>query len=267
MTPRRSSLLVGHVSHSRLSSPAHGFVYRLFMLRLDLDEIADLDRRLWMFGTRRWAPVRFDADDFMGVGGHGVPAVDGLARLRARIDGALRDGGVTAAMARVEVVAHARIAGYVFNPISFFLCYDAPKAEHPAAIVADVRNTFGERHAYLIPAVAGPDRGWHEKKVFHVSPYLTLDGTYRFDLDFSCGAVDARIDLLHDGRPVFVSRLQLAAQPLTDAALARATLRFPLMTLRVVGAIHWEALRLWRKGLTYHEKPAYDPARARLTRP
>lgn len=265
MTAVRSSLLVGQVSHSRLSSPAHAFAYRLFMLRLDLDEIADLDGRLWMFGTRRLAPVRFDAADFMGVPGRGASAAARLAQLRARLDDLLRDSGVTSPMARIEVLAHARIAGYVFNPVSFFLCYDAPDAERPAAIVADVHNTFGERHAYVVPASAGTDVPWLEKKVFHVSPFFTLDGTYRFDLDFSRRVVDARIDLLRDGRPIFMSRLQFTPRPLTDAALATAVLRFPLMTARVIGAIHWEALRLWRKGVAYHPKPDYDPARARAT--
>ncbi len=108
---------------------------------------------------------------------------------------------------------------------------------------------------------------WQAKKVFHVSPFFTLDGTYRFELSFADGGADVRIDLHDGGRPVFVSHLRLTRQPLSDGGLAAALARFPFMTARVVAAIHWEALRLWRKGLSYHPKPAYDPARARRTRP
>jgi cyclopropane-fatty-acyl-phospholipid synthase len=261
-TPGPARLLEGRVSHSRLASRPHAFAYRLFMLRVDLDDVERLGRTLWTFGTRRWSPVRFDAADFMGVTPTGSPA-DRIAALRSAICASVAAEGLAVAIARIEVVAHVRIAGYVFNPVSFFLCYEAGE-EQPAAIVADVRNTFGERHAYVIPADrSSAHDGWRAKKVFHVSPFFTLDGTYRFKLDFSDGAVDAAIDLLQDGRPAFLSRLRLAPRPLTDAALVGALVRFPLMTAHVIGAIHWEALRLWRKGVTYHPKPAYDPVRAR----
>lgn len=257
-----SGLLVGQVSHSRLAPRPHAFAYRLFMLRLDLAEVAALDRRLRLFGTRRWKAVRFEPSDFMGLTRGTAPVEARLDALRAAVLAALRTHGVDTAIGRIELVAHGRIAGYVFNPVSFFACYAAADGAL-AGVVADVHNTFGERHAYVLPAGAGASGTWHEKKVFHVSPFFTLDGTYRFQMTFAADAVDVRIDLCTDGRPVFVSRLQLAHQPLSDRALLRALTRFPAMTARVIGAIHWEALRLWRKGHRYLTKPAYDPDRAR----
>jgi DUF1365 family protein len=258
-------LLEGRESHSRLAGRPHAFAYRLFMLRVDLDDVDALAGRLWTFGTRWGTPVRFEAADFMGVPAVGTISERNVA-LKAAVLAALTSEGVHADVARIEVVAHLRIAGYVFNPISFFLCFE-PGAARPTAIVADVRNTFGERHAYVIPVDAAGKGIGRAKKVFHVSPFLTLDGTYHFDLAFPGGGVDARIDLLRDGHPAFISRLRLAARPLTDAALASALVRFPFMTAQVIGAIHWEALRLWWKGNSYTPKPAYDPASARATRP
>lgn len=259
----QSGLLVGRVAHRRMTPRAHAFAYDLFMLRLDLAEVAVLDRRLRLFGTRWWNAVRFVPTDFMGLALHLDGPDSGVAALRAAVVTALQTEGVETAIGRIELIAHGRIAGYVFNPISFFVCRAAVD-DAVVGVVADVRNTFGERHAYVLPATRADAAGaWQLKKVFHVSPFFTLDGTYRFQMTFEAGAVDVRIDLLTDGRPIFASRLELAQQPLTDATLARALIRFPAMTARVIGAIHWQALRLWRKGLPYRPKPVYDPARAR----
>ncbi len=258
-----SAVLVGRVSHSRLTPRPHAFAYDLFMLRLDLSDIVGLDARLRLFGTRWWKAVRFEPADFMGLARTTAPIEARVQALRAAVVDVLVAHGVSAPVGRIDLVAHGRIAGYVFNPVSFFACYRADDGTL-AGVVADVHNTFGERHAYVLPAAQAETPGaWTEKKVFHVSPFFTLDGTYRFQMAFADDGVDIHIDLYTDGRPVFVSRLVLAAQPLTDGALVRVLTRFPAMTARVIGAIHWEALRLWRKGLPYLSKPAYDPARAR----
>lgn len=257
----RSGLLVGRVSHSRLSPRRHAFAYELFMLRLDLAEVPVLESRLRLFGRRAWHVVRFEPSDHLGISRAGTPD-ERLAALVDAVGSALREGGVTTPIGRIELVAHGRIGGYVFNPVSFFACYAADTGRL-AGVVADVHNTFGERHAYVLPADGASSLTHHEKKVFHVSPFFTLDGTYRFALTLSDDVVDVAIDLVTDQRPVFVSRLVLTQRPLTDRTLAAALVRFPAMTARVVGAIHWQALRLWRKGLPYLPKPDYDPARAR----
>jgi DUF1365 family protein len=247
--------------HHRLQPVAHGFRYGIYMHRLDLDELPALDRGLRLFGVNRWRPVAFHDSDHLG------PAGDGM---RARVDARLRAAGVTAAIDRVELVTQCRVLGYVFNPVSFYLCYGPSRALR--AIVAEVHNTFGEQHCYVLPATeAGREaesfnpRTWHDKKTFHVSPFLTLDGTYRFQFTVADEHLDVRIDLHRSGQPVFVSRLSLDRRPLTDGGLVRVLLRYPLMTMRVVAAIHWQALRLWMKGVAYVPKPAYDPDLARTS--
>ena len=244
----RSSLLVGRVRHERLSPQRHGFRYRLYMHRLALDELPVLARRLRLFGVERWRPSAFFAADHL----------PGPGTLRQRVEGLLRQHGIATALGAIELVTHCRVFGYVFNPVSFFFCYD--RHDVLTAVIAEVNNTFGESHAYVLT----PDgHAVSAKKVFHVSPFMTLDGTYRFVFDDSPSHLEVRIDLYREGVPVFVSRLSLDRRPLTDAALAWALLRYPLATLVVIGRIHWQAFRLWWKGATYYPKPPLDPEAAR----
>jgi DUF1365 family protein len=236
--------MVGQVIHRRVEPVSHGFRYRLAMYRLDLDELDTLDAGLRLFGVDRARPVSFHRADH-------------LADVRGRVLAA----GVTDRIERIEVVANCRVFGYVFNPVSFFFCYAG--GERLAAIVSEVNNTFGESHVYVLD-VQGP-LDWREKKVFHVSPFFTLDGTYRFRFDVTPEHIEAGIDLYRSGKPHFVSRLSLDRRPLTDRTVAGALLGYPFVTAKIVGAIHWEALRLWWKGVRVHHKPAYDPETARRT--
>lgn len=229
--------------HRRLAPFPHAFRYGLVMYRLDLDELDALDGRLRLFGVDRARPVSFHRADHL-------PDVRALVRAH----------GVEAPIRRVELVTNCRVFGYVFNPVSFFFCYG--DAGRLLAIACEVHNTFGESHTYVLTEPAVPGR-WLEKKAFHVSPFFTLDGTYRFQFEVSDDRLSVGIDLYRGGIAQFVSRLDLVPRPLTDGQVLRALLAYPFVTLKVMGAIHWEALRLWWKGATYHPKPAYDPESAR----
>jgi DUF1365 family protein len=236
--------MAGTVMHRRLQPFPHGFRYGLAMYRLDLDELDTLNGRLRLFGVDRARPVS-------------VWRTDHLPDVRALV----RAHGVEAVLSRVEVVTNARVFGYVFNPVSFFFCYAADD-DRLVAIVCEVHNTFGEAHTYVLTSPSGPGE-WREKKVFHVSPFFTMDGSYRFRFTVSPDRLEAGIDLLRGGVPQFVSHLRLVRRPLSDRQVAWHLVRYPLITVKVIAAIHWEALRLWWKGATYHAKPAYDPESAR----
>jgi DUF1365 family protein len=265
-----SAIYIGDVMHRRRGGPAHGFRVPLYMLLLDLDELPRLDRRLRLFGVGRWRPVTFLDRDHLGGGA--TPLRD---RLRALIEarGGVWPGGA------VRLLTHARVFGYVFNPVSFFFCHYPDGGL--ALVVADVSNTFGERHAYLLDgrcetgAAAGAEgipareangeaarRRWLVKKVFHVSPFKSLDGTYRFSIAPPGERADVRIALTVAGETRFAAWLRLRRRPLGDLGLLHVLVRYPLMTLQVIGAIHWQALRLWWKGARYRERPRYDPAAA-----
>ncbi len=150
----------------------------------------------------------------------------------------------------------------MFNPVSFYFCED--EAGGRTAVVAEVNNTFGERHCYVLPGngAVAPQRH-REKKVFHVSPFMTLDGTYEFEIGEPAARLDIRIDLLRGGARVFTSALTLEQRPWTDASLARVLVRHPGMPFQVTAAIYRQAFALWRKRLQHHPKPPYDPEAAR----
>ena len=253
----RSALYVGRVMHHRLTDPPHRFRYRVYYHLLDLDELPVVERSVWLFGHRRVRPVRFrDADH---LGDPSRPTVENLRTF-------LSESGVTDRVGTVLLLTQCRVFGFVFNPVSFYYCYGeaAGGAAPLLAVVTEVHNTFGERHCYLLRAdQRASGNQWHQKKVFHVSPFMTLEGTYEFEVGDPAEHLDIRIDLSREGRRVFTSHLALHRQPLTGRALAGMLLRYPLMPQVALAAIHRQAFALWRKGLRYHPKPPYDPEAAR----
>jgi len=247
----RSALYRGAVTHRRLAGPDHGFRYALYMCLLDLDELDELDRELRLFGHNRRRPLGFyDADH---LGGGDAPLRDSLEALFER-ERVRWPGG------RVELLTHCRVLGYAFNPISVFYCYGA--GDTLEAVVAEVNNTFGDRHPYVLPVEDGRVV-WRRKKLMHVSPFFSMAGSYHFELPAPGPRLEAVVDLLRSDRTELSARLSLERQPLDDAHVARALVRYPLVTLKVVAAIHWEALRLWRKGAPFWSQPPYDPEAAR----
>ena len=248
----RSSLCEGWVSHRRTDRPGHGFRYPVFLTLLDLDELSGLDRRLRLFGHNRRRPVAFRDADHLEAGPGGV---------RSDLRRTVRAAGHEMPGGRVEILTNCRILGYVFNPISVFSCYD--EVDRLALAVGEVNNTYGDRHSYVLP---GEDPGFDgsTKKLMHVSPFLQPDaGTYRWQVPAPSERVALGIDLTRAGEVVLAARLSLARKPLTDRALLSALLRYPFMTLQVIAAIHFEALRLWGKGARFWDRPAYDPDLAR----
>lgn len=242
-----SSLCVGTLMHRRLTAPEHRFTYPLYMLLLDLDELPALGRRLRLFGHNRARPIAFRDGDHLGPEER---------PLREKVEAFIRSQGIEPPGGRILLLTHPRVFGYVFNPVSFFYCYD-PEGRLVER-VAEVHNTFGDRHSYTGTTAAGQD-----KKVMHVSPFFSMAGSYLWDLPApEARRVEARVDLTRAGRPLLKARLTLVPEPLTDRALAWAMVRYPLMTLKVVTAIHFEALRLWCKGARVFPKPHYDPAAA-----
>lgn len=247
----RSALYRGFVTHRRLTGPDHGFRYALYMCLLDLEELGELDRRVRLFGHNKRRPLGFyEADHLEG----------GTAPLRDSLEALFAREGVTWPGGRVELLTHCRVLGHVFNPISVFYCYGP--GDELAAVVAEVNNTFGDRHPYVLPVEDGR-AVWRHKKLMHVSPFFSLAGSYHFELPAPGPRLEAVVDLTRGGRTELATRLSLERQPLDDTQLARALVRYPLVTLKVVAAIHWQALRLWWKGARFWSQPAYDPEAAR----
>lgn len=253
-----SALYAGGVVHQRLRPRRHRLERRVFWLLLDLSELEALDRRLRWFSRNRWNLFSFFDRD------HG----DGSDRpLRAQVEARLAAIGVDLAGGGIRLLTMPRVLGYVFNPISVYYCHAANG--RLAALSYEVTSTFGERRWYDLAVAPGGADGLFRQtcaKTLYVSPFMEMEMRYRF----RGGAPGERVGLTvgcDDPRgPLLTARLWGDRCPLTDRALAWATLAFPLMTLNVVASIHWEALRLWLKGVpvTLARRPA--PAVARTAR-
>ncbi len=247
MSTAAPELLLGTVMHRRLRPVQNRFVYGVFFLRLPLSRLAAIRQPL--LSINRWNLLGFSFRD------HG--ARDGSHPL-TWIRALLAREGLTQADGEVWLHCFPRVLGYVFNPVSFWFCED--RAGNTRAILAEVNNTFGEHHAYLL---AHPDgRPIHAgetlatRKMFHVSPFLPVAGSYRFRFIAAGAQRVARIDYADEAGPSLLTSLSGRAVPLTTGAILRAVLRHPMMTLGVIARIHWQALRLWAKRVPFHSKPA-----------
>jgi DUF1365 family protein len=246
----RSALYVGSVMHRRLRPRPHRLRYRVFWMLLDLDEIDDLARGLRLFSRGRFNFASFhDAD-------HG----DGGGRpLREQVEGHLRDAGIDTGHGPIRLLCMPRVFGHGFNPLSVYFCHRHDQSL--AAILYEVHNTFGQRHSYLIPveATARSFVNQHCEKVFYVSPFMDMDMTYAFRVAAPAERVAVAIRTADKDGLMLVAALGGNRVALTDVALLGAVLTHPLLTLKVVGAIHWHALRMMLKGFRLRARPNPPP--------
>jgi DUF1365 family protein len=255
-----SAIYRGQVMHQRLRPLRHRLQYRMFTLLLDIDELSALHARLRWFSIGRFNLFSFRPSD------HGDGTAKDVPGLRAHIDARLALAGLPIG-GGVRLLAMPRILGYAFNPLSVWFC-DAPDGSL-RAIVYEVNNTFGERHSYLIEVdEAQRDAPLIEQrsgKCLYVSPFLGMALQYRFRIEPPRERLSIGISVHEtrgegagdtEGAAVLNARLDANRAPLTDGALLRLLVTHPLLTLKVVVGIHWEALRLWLKGAKLHERPA-----------
>ena len=244
--PAGAALLIrGRVMHARLRPKLNRFSYRVFCLRL---RVRDVDA-----APERIALDRFGLTSFRRCD-HG--ARDGGA-LEPWIRGLLAAEGIEGVDGDIWLQAFPRVLGYVFNPVSFWLCHD--RAGGLRAVLCEVNNTFGDRHNYLLAhedgRVLAPDDQLVARKVFHVSPFCAIAGEYRFQFDPAPAASRMRIDYDDGDGTLLVTSISGRAEPLTGSAIVRCFFAYPWMTLGVIARIHWQALRLWSKGLPFHPRP------------
>ena len=235
-------LFVGRVMHSRVRPVRNRFSYPVFFVRLPLralnaanNAVFSVDRfNLLQFNTRDHGP-RDGSDLLLWIQSllreHGLPA----------------DGDIT-------LQCFPRVLGYVFNPVSFWFCHDSNK--NLIAVLAEVRNTFGQHYCYLL---RNKDGGAIEagqpllaEKVFHVSPFCKIEGTYHFSFHLDQADPLVCIDYHDADGPLLLTSIQGTAMPWSSAALLSTLLKMPFLTLGVMLRIHWQALNLWRKGVPFY---------------
>jgi DUF1365 family protein len=233
-----SCLFIGEVVHIRRKPARHRLGYKLFMGLFDLDELASLARKSRLFGYNSPGLFSFQDRD------HGDGS--GLA-LRPQVEQALADTGIAPPGGPIRILCMPRLLGYVFNPISVYFCHDL--RGELLAIVHEVNNTFGERHIYALPAKVCGDGTFRQRcaKQFRVSPFLPMDLEYRFTISPPGETANVQIAVERGGQEVLATWFAGKRAPFTSATLLRQWLSHPAMTLKVIAAIHWEALFLWRK--------------------
>ncbi len=250
----KSAIFEGQVRHRRMRPVEHVFDYRLFMMYLDLAEIDTVFRGRWFWSSRRPAAARFRREHHLGD-----PAIP--------LDAAVRDMVEAETGARpvgpIRLLTHLSYFGYSFNPVSFYYCFDETD-EQLEAIVAEVNNTpWGEQHCYVLDMVRGEDdagrKHHHPEKRMHVSPFMPMNIDYDWRFSTPGKALSVHMENHREGRKIFDATLKLERTEITAISLAYVLIRYPLMTLKVIWTIHWQALKLWLKRV-----PVYDhPAKAR----
>ena len=236
----RPAIMQGGIVHQRIQPARHRLEYSVFSILVDLDDIGALNK-CRLFGANRFNLLSFHARDM----------ADGdITDLAGYVRGKVQAETGIGRIQHVWLLTFPRLLGNVFNPLSIYFCLD--KNRTIIAAVFEVSNTFGDRTSYVCAVNDG--RVESASKRMLVSPFNGITGRYRFSLHVSDDELTVGVALYEDGQAILKTHQKLTALPFTDAQIFKSTARYPLMTMKVVAAIHFEAARLWLKGLRFPEK-------------
>lgn len=245
-----SAVYEGTVRHRRMVPHPHEFDYTMAQLYVDLDELDQLFSQRWLWSVERRNLAQFRRGDYLGP--TELSLADAVRQRVKQATGRQLSGPI-------RLLTHLRYYGVTFNPVSFYYCFEADGFTL-ACIVAEITNMpWRERHAYVLPVDTAQKQGralsWTFPKSFHVSPFMPMDRQYAWRFTTPAADLNVHMDVIRDNQREFDATLVLQRRPLNSTSLARVLWRYPLMTAQVVGAIHWQALRLWLKRNPVHDHP------------
>ena len=246
----QSCIYEGRVRHARATPVAHSFRYRVFMMYLDLAELDRVFAKRWFWSTTRPALARFKRENHLGPADE---SLDESVRRLVEAESGVRPSGP------IRLLTNLSYYGYCFNPVSFYYCFDAD-GRNVEATVCEVTNTpWGETQMYVLPRAGSNCRGetqtFEDDKKMHVSPFMPMDMKYQWCFTRPGEKLSVYMVNSRDGDRVFDASLVLERKEITGASLAGVLFRFPFMTLKVMAAIHWQALKLWLKRCPVHIHP------------
>ncbi|MGB5292321.1 MAG: DUF1365 domain-containing protein [Lysobacterales bacterium] len=246
----KSAIYSGQVRHRRVQPTGHEFVYRLFMMYLDLSELDTVFRGRWFWSTRKSALARFSRENHLGDAG--LP-LDQAVRDLVELETGRRPCGP------VRLLTNLSYFGYCFNPVSFYYCFDADD-QQVETIVAEVNNTpWGERHCYVLSESMNSGVSQHKRyspaKKMHVSQFMPMDIDYDWRFSTPNGQLAVHMENAREGRKLFDATLEFKRTEISAGSLARVLMVYPFITLKIITAIHWQALRLWLKRVPVYDHP------------
>ena len=247
-TREAAALYFGEVMHARLKPRSHRFNYRVMSLLIDLDRLDEAGRLSPLFAVNRAGLYSFHEKD------HGPR--DGSS-LRAYAQQCASGHGIDLSGGRILLLCYPRLLGFAFNPLSVYFCYRAD--DRLALVIYEVRNTFGEIHSYVLPVgpndISAAGLRQQQDKLFYVSPFVGMTMRYHFRISPPDSCVKLRILETDPEGPLLAATFSGRRRALTSASLLRSCFALPLVTFKIVAAIHWEALRLWLKGIRLISRP------------
>ncbi len=246
----KSCIYEGQVRHRRFTPRTHNFSYKLFLMYLDLEESPTLFERFWLWSTAGFNIAWFKRQDHMGN-----PKQSLIESVREKIHDAT---GINAE-GPIRLLTHFRYFGFGFNPVSFYYCFDK-NDENLLAIVCEVNNTpWGEQYIYVLSEKDNSGEGKHwvfsRRKEFHVSPFMPMDIEYSWRFNQPQKRLNVHMENYRKQEKVFDATLTLKRAPITSYNLARILVVYPMVTLKVVAGIYFEALRLWIKKIPFYSHP------------
>lgn len=222
----------------------HMFNYNIFMFYLNLDEIDELAKNNLLISRNRFNIFSFrDNDYFKEKQGNSV---------KEKVIHYLNTQNINLTGGKIMLLTHLRTMGYIFNPVSFYFCFN--NEGKPVCVVAEITNTFKEMKLFLLKKFENGRFEEQHQKLFYVSPFIGLDDWFDFRLKIPGEKLDIHIDDFRDGNKFFFSTLNGNKKPITNSQLFLYMLRYPMVTLKIIVLIHWQALKLWLKGINYHKK-------------